>query len=166
MQKYNVSNYKNELLTQPYPRFTHQNYMNTQKYVSRSLFIVSFLILILLVSCSDDKLTPNDLIGKWNWESSSGGFAGTTFTPENTGDHITIEFTSDSVFRKYLNDSLVMESTFSVQSSESIYDHNPTQMLVFDTGYMRQSFRFASPNELVLLDEAYDGFISHYIRIN
>lgn len=134
--------------------------------IVKHLFIISIFSLILLTSCNDDKLEANDLIGKWNWISSSGGFAGTTLTPENTGDTIVIEFTPDSLCRRYLNDSLVMESTFSIQHSESIIDHELAQVLVYDQGYLHQSFQFDSPNELVLFDEAYDGFISHYIRMN
>jgi len=128
--------------------------------------IIIIILGLLVVSCSDDRLETKELIGKWSWLSSSGGIAGTTYTPENTGDNIVIEFTPDSVFRRYLNDSLVMESKFSIQSFESITDHESTPMLVFDPGYMRQSFEFVSPNELVLLDEVYDGFVSHYRRKN
>jgi len=140
--------------------------MRTNSTLSKKIFIILFLGLILFFSCSDDRLEPKELIGKWNWLSSSGGIAGTIYTPENTGDNILIEFTSDSIFKRYLNDSLIMESTFSIQISKSIYDHDSTQMLVFEDAYMLQSFELQSPDELVLFDEVYDGFINHYKRIH
>jgi len=139
--------------------------MRSTVTISKKIFILSILGLILLASCSDDRLETNELIGRWNWLSSTGGIAGTTYTPENTGDEIVIEFTSDSVFRSYLNDSLMMESAFSIQISKSIYNQDSTKILVFEDGYMYQSFEFESPNELILRDEAFDGFISHYIRL-
>ncbi len=153
-------------MTQPQPRIVHLYNMKTKQNIAKRLIIVSVLSFTLLTSCHKDKLEANDLIGKWNWLSSSGGIAGTTYTPESTGDVVVIEFTPDSVFRRYLNDSLIIESTFSIRSSESIYDHNPTQILVFDPDYVRQSFQFESPDELVLLDEVYDGFVSRYRRMD
>jgi len=126
--------------------------------------IFSFL---LFASCSDKVLLEtNEIMGTWNWTGSSGGIAGVTYTPESTGENIVLEFTQDSVYREYLNDSLIIETEFSIITSESIYDHDSTKMIVFSPGMIRRSIVFDSPNDLILRDEAFDGFISNYRRIN
>ena len=126
-------------------------------------FILSFL---LLVSCSDKVLLEsNEIIGTWNWASSSGGIAGVTYTPESTGENIVLEFTPDSIYREYKNDTLVVETEFSIIISESIYVQDSTKIITFDPGIIPRSIVFDSPNDLTLRDEVYDGFINHYRRI-
>ncbi|HPF52456.1 MAG TPA: hypothetical protein PK335_12815 [Draconibacterium sp.] len=127
-----------------------------------TLLILSF---ILFTSCSDKVLDANEIMGTWNWISSSGGIAGDTFTPESTGDNIILEFTRDSVYKEYLNDSLIIETDFSIIKSKSIYDHDSTKVLVLDSGMVSRSIVFESPNDLILRDEMYDGFSRHYRRI-
>lgn len=128
-------------------------------------FLLFTLFISLFYACANDTPVPNDLVGKWNWISSSGGIAGTTYTPENTGDTIILEFTSDSVYKQYRNDSLIVNCEFSIIQAESIYDHEITEMIDCD-GYLRRSFSFTTSGDLILADEAYDGFTSQYERID
>ncbi|WP_340113629.1 hypothetical protein [Maribellus mangrovi] len=96
--------------------------------------------------------------------SSTGGIAGVTYTPEITGETIVLEFTSDSVYKLVRNDSLLIDCDFRIIQSESIYDQEITDMIECD-GYLRRSFSFNASGDLVLADEAFDGFISQYKRI-
>lgn len=128
-----------------------------------TLLIFSF---ILFTSCSDKVLPEtNEIMGTWNWISSSGGFAGSIYTPESTGENIVLEFTPDSVYREYRNDSLIIETGFQIIMSKSIYDHDSVKMVSFYQDMIRRSIVFDSPNDLILRDEMYDGFSSHYRRI-
>jgi hypothetical protein len=131
----------------------------------RKLVRFSTFILLVFASCTDDIPAPNELIGKWNWVSSTGGIAGSTYTPETTGETIILEFTTDSVYKQFRNDSLIVDCKFSIIQSESIYDHEITDMIECD-GYLRRSFSFTTSGDLILADEAYDGFTSQYERID
>lgn len=124
-------------------------------------FLLFVLLISLFYACADDTSVPNDLVGKWNWISSSGGIAGTTYTPGSTGETIVLEFTSDSVYKQYRNDLLIVNCEFSIIQAESIYDHEITNMIECD-GYLRRSFSFNAQGNLILADEAFDGFISQY----
>ncbi|WP_319479392.1 hypothetical protein [uncultured Draconibacterium sp.] len=126
------------------------------------LLVISFVL--VLTSCSDETIPPKDLIGNWNWIISSGGIAGTTYTPEITGETIVLEFTSDSMYKQYRNDSLIANCEFSIIQSESIYNHEITNMIECDCSLIR-SFSFNADGNLILADEVYDGFISQYERI-
>ena len=127
-------------------------------------FLLAITCILVLTSCSDETIPPRDLVGKWNWISSSGGIAGAIYTPENTGETIILEFTSDSLYKQYRNDSLIINCEFSIIQAESIYDHEITDMIDCD-GYLRRSFSFTASGDLILADEAYDGFTSQYKRI-
>lgn len=128
---------------------------------------ISFIAIFLLISSCSDKvlLETNTIMGRWNWISSLGGIAGATYTPESTGKNIVLEFTPDSVYRQYLNDSLTIETGFHIITSVSIYDHDSTKFITFDTVMMRRSVVFDTPNDLILRDEMYDGFSSYYQRV-
>ncbi|WP_297101138.1 hypothetical protein [uncultured Draconibacterium sp.] len=130
----------------------------------KRFFLLAITCILVLTSCSDEIIPPKDLVGKWNWISSTGGIAGTTYTPEITGDTIILEFTSDSVYKLFRNDSLVINCEFSIIQAESIYDHEITDMIECD-GYMRRSFSFTASGDLILADEFYDGFTSQYERM-
>ncbi len=127
-------------------------------------FLLTITCILVLTSCSDETIPPRDLIGKWNWINSSGGIAGAIYTPENTGDTIVLEFTRDSVYKLFRNDSLVTNCEFSIVKAESIYNHEITDMIDCD-GYMRRSFSFTASGDLILADEFYDGFTSEYERM-
>lgn len=120
---------------------------------------------ILFISCSDDVLKTNEIMGTWNWISSSGGIAGVTYTPESTGENIILEFTPDSIYREYRNDTLIIETGFRIILSKSIYSQDSTKMIELESGVFNRSYVFDSPNDLILRDEMYDGFSSHYRRM-
>lgn len=48
--------------------------------------MVLTVVTALCCSNSDENLNDNQLIGNWNWKSSTGGIAGVTITPESTGN--------------------------------------------------------------------------------
>ncbi|WP_347839774.1 hypothetical protein [uncultured Draconibacterium sp.] len=127
-------------------------------------FMSACLLMLISFSCVDDSPEANDIMGSWNWLSSTGAIAGITLTPKDTGENIVFEFTTDSVFRQYRNDTLVSDTNFSIITSTSIYNHEQTKMIEI-SGSFRRSFSFSTSGELILSDEVYDGYISRYKRI-
>jgi hypothetical protein len=124
-------------------------------------FFIILSLFLLNYSCDKDDLDINDLNGKWVWLSSSGGISGETYTPESTGKIKIIEFTADSIFRSYQNDTLVVETKYHLIKSKSIYDQDTTYIITYDKQEINQSFSFDRQN-LMLKDECFDCFESFY----
>jgi hypothetical protein len=148
---------------------------NPKLKTMKNLRQILFISLLLFISCSLNDLNPpkliRDLPGEWDWLISSGGIAGATYTPESVGYSEHIAFTSDSIFRMYRNDSLIMETRYHVIRSTSIYTADTVQLLVYDSLPIRQYFffsnddRFGLTNVLNLADECDDCFLHEYVRI-
>jgi len=126
-----------------------------------SFFLSMFIF--LLFSCEDDLSTPTDLIGEWDWIISTGGIGGFSYTPESTGNRIKLEFTSDSIFRRYVNDTLNIESRFNIIDT-SLYNE-PVKIIVYERIAIRQYYELKKSDTLLLVDFGADGFFNTYSRI-
>ena len=127
--------------------------------------IILMLLSIFVLSCQkNDLCDPNSptIIGSWDWVKSVGGITGSTFTPEITGEKITLEITPDSIYRKYLNGSLIADSRFTLSYDTLI----GVPFLKFD-GLTSLSFELIDCNNLILT-ELYmcDGYTRTYKRIH
>lgn len=72
------------------------------------------LISTFIVSCQSEDLFPTiTLIGQWEWVESVSAWSASS--PENTGNSRTIEFSLDSIYSQYIDDSLVLRSAYTVQ---------------------------------------------------
>jgi hypothetical protein len=139
----------------------------------RSRLFIFALLSLILTSCAKDKTVdtksyvdvPTNLIGSWNWQYSSGGYAGVTITPETTGEVRIIKFDTDNNFRYYVNGVLKSESKFHIEKSVSIYGNKIALILMTDTWPSRQSLQFRASDTLTLSEESFDGFGHHYLRI-
>jgi len=132
--------------------------------MKKSLVLIC-LIGLFISSCEEETQYATDIFGKWDWIISSGGFGGFSYTPESTGDRIMIEYSIDSLYKKYRNDTLIAECKFHIIESETIISHEITKMIVYDNDFIRQSYTLEDPNSLNLYDEVYDGFMNQYKRI-
>lgn len=139
----------------------------------RFRFIVFASLSLLILSCTKDKNIktstyadiPSAMIGSWNWLSSSGGFAGVTYTPESTGEVRKIVFSSDNKIGYYVNGSLTAEHPFHLEKSISIFTNDSTLMLIVEPGTIMQSISFPNIDTLELNDELFDGFEHEYKRL-
>jgi len=125
-------------------------------------FIFAFF---LLISCNHEVISPaseNSLNGKWNWISSSGGFAGHTITPETEKKTVVLEI-SNSAVKKYENGNLVFEYTFTIQTHSSIFGGD-RKMIIPENDGIKQSFEIAG-GKLSLSEECADCYQSKYERI-
>lgn len=64
------------------------------------------------------------LVGNWEWIKRTGGIAGGTFYPENSTENWKLTISSDSIFKQYLNDSLLRSSSFSLKEHNILYYEN------------------------------------------
>jgi hypothetical protein len=128
------------------------------------------LVLIILVgfiffSCEKAAINKTDsILGRWNWKTTTGGIAGSKYTPEYTRKKIIIEFTSDSIYKKYQNDTLTLVCSFHTFSdtSESQLKDN---LILFENHTTFEHYSVINYNTLFLSDKMVDGFTSEFERI-
>ena len=127
--------------------------------------IIILLILAFSTSCKKDHSNiDHDLVGKWTWESSVGGFSGSTYTPESTGESKTISFTSSGEMKIFLNDTLYSEEI--IKTDYQIIDNSNIKyhiLLINDLVF--QIYSFPKTDSLILTDIMSDGYDHHYKRI-
>ena len=121
---------------------------------------------IIFVTCKNEQSVPlqTGLIGKWNLIRSCGGLIVDCYTPKSLNKKIVIEYAADSIFRRYINDTLKAESKFTIIKSKSIYGSDSASIIIYDYSPIRQSFSI-SHDTLFLNDECYDCYGSSYKRI-
>lgn len=126
-----------------------------------------FFVLMILTSCSSENpqsSAQKALEGRWNWVQSSGGFAGTTTTPESTNQVIYIEF-SGSTFKKYINGKLASDHTFEIKTDKSIFGgEKPMLVSTSQIKYFSPMSFEIKDDKLYLNEECYDCFGSVYVR--
>jgi len=126
-----------------------------------------FFIFIILTSCSSENSgapTNKAVQGKWKWVQSTGGFAGTTNTPESTNQVIYIEFSGNS-FKKYTNGTLTSDLKFVVKTQKSIFGGEKPMLISTDpkSDFAAISFEIKE-DKLYLNEECSDCFSSVYVR--
>jgi hypothetical protein len=123
-------------------------------------YILLILVGFSIWSCSvNDKKTSAEIIGTWNWIGSSGGLAGTTETPESTGDERKLVITTDSI-KSYLNGALNLKTKYKVETRQSLLFNEPRKMLISGNGF-RQIIDFDGKS-LVLIGDCNDCFTDGY----
>ena len=124
--------------------------------------IILIIIGLIILSCSkDDNETSADLTGKWNWILSSGGIAGTTETPQTSGENRKLEISIDTI-KSYLNGILNFKTKYTIETRESIIFNETREMIIQENGF-KQIFDF-SGNKLILTGDCNDCFTSEYIK--
>jgi hypothetical protein len=131
--------------------------------MKNNLFI-SVIAVLFLISCEKENDHSSLLLGKWNWTYTYGGITCSEYTPKSTGDKIIIEYTSDSLFRRYVNDTLIDECKYQVIDSSLVFDGDKAVIIKYD-GLLTQAFVMKGLGELYLYDVCWDGFEKHYNRI-
>jgi hypothetical protein len=133
-----------------------------QKKILTPLFLaILFLFSVLFYSCSKDNGTESGLFNKWNWVSSTGGFAGITYSPDLTGDKIEFIFYPDFTYQQFRNDTLLEESTYKLVVAQSSFGNECAKMIVYNKSGIQQFYRIEG-NMLILTDDMADGFESLY----
>jgi hypothetical protein len=121
-------------------------------------------LVFLALACKSNPVADNNsqtvtLIGKWLWTETSGGFAGTILRPSVNQRDI-IQFTADSNFYIYGNDTLIRSTHYSIRKGNLIDTLSWADM----PGY-RQVIRVLTKDSLLLCDPGEDGFNWAYIKV-
>lgn len=98
-----------------------------------NLITCSF-VLLLLFACKKKTDFPSkdleNIIGEWEWEEASGGFAGVTVTPASEGYTESLLFQQNGEFVKY-RDSLEYQNYFFwITEGSSIFSAEPAYLLL------------------------------------
>jgi hypothetical protein len=130
-------------------------------------FILTSVVFVLcsFSTCNKkDQPGPVSIIGKWRWVKSIGGFAGKTTTPQTAGYSMREEFSADSTFKNYKNDSLIAQGSFSIIKNYKYADDQTINVLKLHDG---GSQSFLIRNDTLLVNDIFmsDGFGSTYVRV-
>src|SRR5689334_18447118 len=125
-----------------------------------TLALAAFVL--LSSKCKKDIEVPSaelkKIFGKWEWVSSTGGFAGKTITPASAGYQVRLEFNSNGAYKRYKNNSLEDQRNFSFQQETSTYNHQTVWAVSFSGSPLSMLVDFSGNDTLLLNDNAYDGY--------
>lgn len=120
------------------------------------------MVLAILFACSSNGEGPRVAItGNWQWIRSTGGFAGTTNTPESTGDRRNLEI-SPITLKAYLNGHLELETPYTLELGESQLFNDIRDILIQENGF-RQVVEQRG-DSLFLIGDCNDCFTDVYIK--
>lgn len=125
---------------------------------------IIILVVLAFLGCDNEVqiVDKNSLLkGEWIWVESSGGIAGTTISPETTGEQRALVINETSI-KNYVNGILVLERAYHIEKGSTIRSTKEVDLIVYEYDW-KQSFEIAS-NSLILYDECYDCFQSNYIK--
>ncbi len=128
-------------------------------FMKRILFGI---LIIFCFSCEEETNEIDFITGKWEWVRSWYGFAGHMYTPENTGISEIILITSDYTFKKYINDTLIIESGFTIKEPDPGYKR---RYIDFDNDFTSYSYELFSKDSLKLMLRVTDGMTEYYHRV-
>lgn len=134
-----------------------------------------FLMLLVVagfMSCRKNIDVPNaeceKVFGTWRFVSASGGITGETITEQSRGYTETVEFTRKGIVHwrkngKKEKHKFLRREKFSFTVASSIYTHALSNQVVMTSG--NKTILFGSTADtLTLLDEAYDGYSTKYVK--
>jgi hypothetical protein len=107
-------------------------------------------------------LSGDEIVGVWDWEESSGGFASTTITPESAGYTMTLEFTASGDV-EMIREDVVASSGYRIV----LTDDGNAERIEYDVsllGFETQEVTFVG-GRLVLTDPCCDGFTYRFARV-
>jgi len=127
------------------------------KIFNLSIFIIA---LLAFVSCGEEpaEFSESEIIGKWEWISSSGGIGGWTYTPISEGYNQSIVFTSDWKYIKFVKDTLNEETQYSISIGSSIFSATPIDIITYEDTSIEQAILYLKNDTLQLGDNCYDCF--------
>ena len=85
--------------------------------MKNTVTVVLIAFVFLSSACKTEMQVPapelKKIFSKWQWVSTSGGFAGKNSTPSNAGYDLRIEFKSNGMFVRYKDSTLIDNKKFS-----------------------------------------------------
>lgn len=120
---------------------------------------------MLLLACKKDQVgnAGNQLVGKWELVSISGGIAGsTTNYPAGSGNTIMFDGAS---YKETRDNKLVSSGNYTTKRQMSILAGEEGDGLVYE-GIEQRYFFSVNGKQLSIYHDAYDGFNNQYRKID
>jgi hypothetical protein len=130
------------------------------------LYISLLLVCISLsfITCRDKDIQPINIEGKWELESSFGGWSGLQKYPPGNGSIIIFKKNN---YEKYLQGKLVKNGTYQITRATSFMTNTIGNQIIFDGNLDTiHSFIEINDGKLTLAVEAYDAGSTTYGRIS
>ena len=126
---------------------------------------LSIVAVVGATGCGDPvALTTAELLeGSWTWVESSGGITGETFTPESTGETMTLRFVGADSVELTRNGVLAVATIYQLL----LQDDGGTIVIKYAQslfGFPSQGL-FVGDEELILRDGCCDGFVYRFQRV-
>lgn len=135
---------------------------------TRLIFLVLLFALVVFVGCIDDPERPADfggLVGSWQWVEVCFPYPIDCLTPESEGFDTYLDFSFDSTYKQWRNDTLLVEGGYSVVRYDD--GNGPIQTyLVFDTPPDTLLFFFEDASTLIVGGETEGSAIWEFTRIS
>jgi hypothetical protein len=130
------------------------------------------LLIMAISSCTkrEELVFPDgsgQLVGTWEWVSSSGGWSGGVITPASTGRDHRIEYFRDGRFMRKTGDHFT-SGTYSLEPGDRPYAQfhiTHTALLQEHASWLYSSGAFEGPDTLHLDDNMRDGYNHTYVRV-
>ena len=135
---------------------------------SRLTYLVTIVLMASFISsCSKNVNKAEGLAGSWEWKSTDGGLAAhLNQTPATTGKTNQLKLTSSFQYFRYTDHVLTEEGTYSLSQRACIHDQKLKTVIQFSGSEQALMVENINQQDLVLLDENYDGVIIFYERRN
>lgn len=129
-------------------------------YLDMKKILFLTLIVVLTINCSndDEKEIRTTISGQWDWVKSTGGLAGSTYTPESTGENRKLIISSDSI-KYFTNGDLLSKVKYTIELRD--INGESRELIVPDPLGITQFFEL-NQNKLTLIDYCNDCFVNEY----
>ncbi len=113
---------------------------------------------------------PHQLIGKWQWIESSGGFAGQITNPKTENFELQVDFTKKGIYNEWKDNKLVHCYKFSITMGNSMLSSGPTSIISYKSkadpkaNIISDSFEFKGKDTLILKNECHDCYTRVFVR--
>lgn len=132
------------------------------------------LVIVALLLCGVSSCHKNgspgpasiSIVGRWRWVKSVGGIAGMTATPASDGYNLTQVYDANSTFKLYKNDSLELQSKYSIIRNFKYQTQTIDLLKIGDDESNRTDFTIRNDtlyaSNMLFIS---DGFSSVYVRV-
>ena len=137
----------------------------------KKLILLSTVVFmaILIWGCAKDNnnttVLKARLAGNWQWELSSGGFAGVTITPQSCKCTERLEIRADGSGARYRNDTIIQSFLYELKESSCMGYDNSMVFRQTDSSYIGTfCFKFSADNRLEGSWDCSDCFYERFVK--